>query len=225
MPSPLLALLPDVGGPELLLIFLVVLLLFGGKRLPELARGIGKSIREFKRATAGVEQELKRVLEDEPAERRARAEKKRLEPGETAAAAAIAATTATAPAETSAAASAETPDTAPATAAAGETQAEENTDEPKADDYYDTTDDDFSTGEDLDYAHHSYDDSTNPYPELRDDGTGTGPAQDAGTTPPEIEAPESGTPESEAPESGADGQPEENPSAPPSPESGDGGGI
>ena len=39
------------GPSELIFIFLIVLLLFGAKRLPELARGLGKSIKEFKRAT------------------------------------------------------------------------------------------------------------------------------------------------------------------------------
>lgn len=51
----------------MLLIFFVVLLLFGGKKMPEFARGLGKSIREFKKATAGVEDEIKRALEEEPA--------------------------------------------------------------------------------------------------------------------------------------------------------------
>ncbi|WP_334319581.1 twin-arginine translocase TatA/TatE family subunit [Termitidicoccus mucosus] len=193
----MLALLPDVGGPELLLIFFLVLLLFGGKRLPELARGLGKSIREFKRATSGVEQELKRVLEDEPAERRARAEKKRLEAGETDGAAAIAATTAAT--------------TATAAAGTGETQ-EKNADAPPPDDYYDPTDDDFTTGEDADAAGHGYDDSSNPYPELRDGGTKAGANQGTGA-------------EAEAAGPGADGQPEKKTSTPPSPETGDGGGI
>lgn len=40
-----------LGGPELLLIFAVLLLLFGGAKLPELAKGLGKSIKEFKRAS------------------------------------------------------------------------------------------------------------------------------------------------------------------------------
>ena len=202
MPPPMLALLPDVGGPELLLIFFLVLLLFGGKRLPELARGLGKSIREFKRATAGVEQELKRVLEDEPAERRASAEKKRLNSGEPAAAAAIAATTAST-----------TATAATATDGAEDPQAKNaDADAPPPDDYYDPTDDDFTTGEDADAAGHGYDDSSNPYPELRDGGTEAGANQGTGAEP-------------EAAGPGADGQPEKKTSAPPSPETGDGGGI
>jgi len=40
----------NIGMPELILIFLVVLLLFGAKKLPELAQGLGKGIREFKKA-------------------------------------------------------------------------------------------------------------------------------------------------------------------------------
>ncbi len=47
-----------IGGWEVLLIFLVVLLIFGAKRLPELARGVGKGIREFKGAVEGIEKEL-----------------------------------------------------------------------------------------------------------------------------------------------------------------------
>ena len=40
----------SIGLPELLLIFFIVLLIFGGKRLPEMARGLGAGIRDFKRA-------------------------------------------------------------------------------------------------------------------------------------------------------------------------------
>ncbi len=40
----------SIGIPELLLIFVLALLLFGGKRLPEVARGLGAGIRDFKRA-------------------------------------------------------------------------------------------------------------------------------------------------------------------------------
>ena len=41
----------DVGVPELLIILAVVLLLFGSKKLPELARGLGQATKEFKRGT------------------------------------------------------------------------------------------------------------------------------------------------------------------------------
>lgn len=60
------ALLDGIGGPELLLIFILSLMLFGGKKLPELARGLGRSIREFKKAAAGVEQEIKRAIDEPP---------------------------------------------------------------------------------------------------------------------------------------------------------------
>lgn len=49
---------PAMGMPEMLVIMVVVLLLFGSKRLPELARGIGKSMREFKKAAEDVRKEI-----------------------------------------------------------------------------------------------------------------------------------------------------------------------
>ncbi len=52
----------SIGMPELIVIFIVVLMLFGSERLPELAKGLGKGIREFKRAT----NELKNELDVEP---------------------------------------------------------------------------------------------------------------------------------------------------------------
>lgn len=42
-----------LGGPELLLIGLIVVLMFGGKKLPELMKGLGKGIKEFKDASKG----------------------------------------------------------------------------------------------------------------------------------------------------------------------------
>jgi len=44
--------LVDVGAPELLIVLAVVLLLFGSKKLPELARGIGRSVKEFRKGAA-----------------------------------------------------------------------------------------------------------------------------------------------------------------------------
>lgn len=61
------AFIEGIGGPELLMIMFIVLLLFGANRLPELARGIGKSVREFKKAASGVEEEVRRAMEEEPA--------------------------------------------------------------------------------------------------------------------------------------------------------------
>ncbi len=59
-----LAFIEGIGGPELMMIMFVVLLLFGADRLPELARGIGKSVREFKKAASGVEEEVRRAMEE-----------------------------------------------------------------------------------------------------------------------------------------------------------------
>lgn len=49
-----------LGGPEVLLIFAVLLLLFGGSKLPELAKGLGKSIKEFKHASSDEPESLAR---------------------------------------------------------------------------------------------------------------------------------------------------------------------
>ena len=60
-----LAIIPGVtGGWELLLILALVLLLFGPKRLPEIAEAMGKSIRKFKSATNKATDEVKRELDD-----------------------------------------------------------------------------------------------------------------------------------------------------------------
>lgn len=49
-----------IGMPEMVMIFVVILLLFGAKKLPELARGIGKSMGEFKKARDDFEREITR---------------------------------------------------------------------------------------------------------------------------------------------------------------------
>jgi sec-independent protein translocase protein TatA len=46
--------MPDIGAPEVLIIILVLVLLFGAKKLPELARGSGRAIRIFKSETKGL---------------------------------------------------------------------------------------------------------------------------------------------------------------------------
>ncbi|MEZ0539517.1 twin-arginine translocase TatA/TatE family subunit [Fibrella arboris] len=53
-----------LGGQEMLLIFLALLLFFGAKKLPELARGLGKGIREFKDATKDVRENIEDGLKD-----------------------------------------------------------------------------------------------------------------------------------------------------------------
>lgn len=59
----------NLGFQELLLIFFVALLLFGPKKLPELARGLGRAVREFRNAMRDVEEGLRETLEDDGSSR------------------------------------------------------------------------------------------------------------------------------------------------------------
>jgi sec-independent protein translocase protein TatA len=52
------AFLGGLGGQEVLLILLVILIFFGAKKIPELARGLGKGIREFKDATKEIKNDI-----------------------------------------------------------------------------------------------------------------------------------------------------------------------
>ena len=56
--------LGGIGGWEVFLIILLVVILFGAKRIPELARGMGKGIREFKDATRDVKNEIDKEVND-----------------------------------------------------------------------------------------------------------------------------------------------------------------
>ena len=55
-----------IGGWEIVLILAVVLILFGAKKLPELAKGLGQGIKEFKKATREVTEELHTAMDDNP---------------------------------------------------------------------------------------------------------------------------------------------------------------
>lgn len=56
-----------LGGTEIILILAVILLFFGAKRLPELAKGLGRGIREFKDATKEIKNDIESSAKDEPA--------------------------------------------------------------------------------------------------------------------------------------------------------------
>ncbi|MBX0291359.1 twin-arginine translocase TatA/TatE family subunit [Hymenobacter sp. HSC-4F20] len=58
MTSPLFLFLGDLGGGELMLIMVVILIFFGANKIPELARGLGKGIREFKDASREIRSEI-----------------------------------------------------------------------------------------------------------------------------------------------------------------------
>ena len=54
------------GGWELVIIVLVIILLFGAKKIPELAKGLGKGIREFKDATKDIKSEINEGIKEDP---------------------------------------------------------------------------------------------------------------------------------------------------------------
>lgn len=54
----------NLGGGEIFLILFAVLLLFGSKKIPEFARGLGKGIREFKDATNSIKEEISKGSND-----------------------------------------------------------------------------------------------------------------------------------------------------------------
>jgi sec-independent protein translocase protein TatA len=54
----------NLGTGEIILIGLVILLLFGGRKLPELMRGLGKGIKEFKDAQSDIKKEIQKGMDD-----------------------------------------------------------------------------------------------------------------------------------------------------------------
>lgn len=69
-----LLLIGNLGGPELIIIMFVILLLFGGKKIPELMKGLGKGVRSFKQGMSEIENEINRPVES--AENEAKTEPK-----------------------------------------------------------------------------------------------------------------------------------------------------
>ena len=57
------------GGWEMVVIAIVILLLFGAKKLPELAKGLGKGINEFKKASNDIKEEVAKVTQEDSAEK------------------------------------------------------------------------------------------------------------------------------------------------------------
>lgn len=64
--------MPNIGPPELIIILVILLLLFGARKIPELARGLGSGVREFRRSSSGKYDEVESAEkkdEEEPEEK------------------------------------------------------------------------------------------------------------------------------------------------------------
>ena len=66
MTNAIIAFLPSLGMPEIIIILVAMLLLFGGKKLPELARGLGKGLRQFKEEVHAVKSDVDDAMNEEP---------------------------------------------------------------------------------------------------------------------------------------------------------------
>ncbi len=53
-----------LGTPELVLILIAILVLFGGRKIPEIMRGVGEGLREFRKASTEAQTEIKRMAEE-----------------------------------------------------------------------------------------------------------------------------------------------------------------
>jgi sec-independent protein translocase protein TatA len=62
--------LGNIGAPEMIILALVVLLLFGGKKIPELMHGIGKGVRSFKTGMNEIENEINTEVEKKEVEKK-----------------------------------------------------------------------------------------------------------------------------------------------------------
>lgn len=60
-----------IGIPELILILIIALVIFGPSKLPEVGRALGKGIKEFRNATREISEEIERAQDDKPAEKKA----------------------------------------------------------------------------------------------------------------------------------------------------------
>ncbi len=61
----------NIGAPELIIIVLVIIILFGAKRLPEIGNSLGKAIKEFRKAGKEIQDEVKDVIKDKNNESKA----------------------------------------------------------------------------------------------------------------------------------------------------------
>ena len=66
-----------LGTPEVILIAALALLLFGGKKIPELMRGLGEGVREFNTAKSNIKQEIEQGMKDKPAPAKETSEEKK----------------------------------------------------------------------------------------------------------------------------------------------------
>ena len=58
-------LLGIIGGQEIIIILIIILILFGGKKIPELMKGLGKGVKEYKNAVNSIEEEVKSVTDSD----------------------------------------------------------------------------------------------------------------------------------------------------------------
>lgn len=61
--------LGNLGATEIILIIVAILILFGGKKIPELMRGVGQGMREFQNAKNNVKSEIEKGMQDKPQEK------------------------------------------------------------------------------------------------------------------------------------------------------------